>query len=246
MQVSVEKTSDIERRLTIIVPSEEFEREVASSLSQTRSQVQLPGFRPGKVPLKEVRRRFGARIRSETASDVMRFRYREAVVQQKLEPAGLPKLEVTSLDAGADLEFTATFEVFPSIELADFSRFTITQPTCEITDADIDDMVQRLREQRREWEEVDRGAELGDQVTCDFEGLLDGEPFTGNEATGAVFEVGSGRMIDGFDEAIRGMVAGETRKFPVSFAENYPSEELAGNTVQFTATVTSVKASRLP
>ena len=246
MQVSVEKTSDLERRLSIVVPSEQFEHQVSSRLKETRSRVRLPGFRPGKVPMKEVRRRFGAAAREETASDVMRASFMEAVQREALSPAGSPVLQVVKLDAGVDFEFTATFEVFPPIELADFSSLEVARPTCEITDGDIDDMVQRLREQRREWEEVERGAEEGDLVTVDFEGLLDGESFEGNKGEDAVFEVGSGRMIEDFDQAIRGMAAGDTREFPAGFPDDYHSDELAGKTVDFTATLNSVKEPRLP
>ena len=246
MQVSVEKTSDLERRLTIVVPSEQFEHQVSSRLTQTRGQVRLPGFRPGKVPMKEVRRRFGAAARAETASDVMRASFSEAVQREALSPAGSPTLQVVKLDPGDDFEFTATFEVFPPVELADFSNLEIKQPTCEITGDDIDDMVQRLREQRQEWDEVERGAEEGDLVTVDFEGLLDGEPFEGNKAEAAVFEVGSGRMIEDFDQAVRGMAAGETKEFPADFPEDYHSDELAGKTVHFTATVGVVQEPRLP
>lgn len=246
MQVSVEKTSDLERRLSIVVPSEQFEHQVSSRLKETRSRVRLPGFRPGKVPMKEVRRRFGAAAREETASDVMRASFMEAVQREALSPAGSPVLQVVKLDAGVDFEFTATFEVFPPIELADFSSLEVARPTCEITDGDIDDMVQRLREQRREWEEVERGAEEGDLVTVDFEGLLDGESFEGNKGEDAVFEVGSGRMIEDFDQAIRGMAAGDTRDFPAGFPDDYHSDELAGKTVDFTATLNSVKEPRLP
>ena len=246
MQVSVEKTSDLERRLSIVVPSEQFEHQVSSRLKETRSRVRLPGFRPGKVPMKEVRRRFGAAAREETAGDVMRASFMEAVQREALSPAGSPVLQVVKLDAGFDFEFTATFEVFPPVELADFASLEVARPTCEITDGDIDDMVQRLREQRREWEEVERGAEEGDLVTVDFEGLLDGESFEGNKGEDAVFEVGSGRMIEDFDQAIRGMAAGDTREFPAGFPDDYHNDELAGKTVDFTATLNSVKEPRLP
>ena len=246
MQVSVEKTSDLERRLTIVVPSEQFESQVSSRLVETRGRVRLPGFRPGKVPMKEVRRRFGAAARAETASDVMRASFSEAVQREALAPAGSPKLQVVKLDPDVDFEFTATFEVFPPVELADFSELEIVQPRCEITGDDIDDMVQRLREQRREWEEVERGAQEGDQLTVDFEGRLDGEPFEGGKGEGITFEVGSGRMIEDFDQAVRGMAAGDSKDFPAGFPEDYHSDELAGRTVDFTATVRSVKAPRLP
>ena len=246
MQVSVEKTSDLERRLTVVVPSEQFESQVSSLLAETRRSVRLPGFRPGKVPMKEVRRRFGAAVRSDTAGDVMRSSFVDAVQQEALVPVGAPALEVVQLEPDADFEFIATFEVFPTVELADFSGLEIARPTCEITAGDIDDMVQRLREQRREWEDVERGAQEGDLVTVDFEGRLDGEPFAGGKGEDAAFVVGSGRMIEDFDLAVRGMTAGETRDFPAAFPDDYHSDELAGKTVDFTATLRAVQAPRLP
>ena len=246
MQVTVERTSDLERRLTIVVPSEHFEGQVSSRLAETRGRVRLPGFRPGKVPMKEVYRRFGAAARTETASDVMQSSFAEAVQQEALAPVAAPALQMVRLDPGLDFEFTATFEVFPSVALADFSGLEIVRPVCTITGADIDDMVQRLREQRREWEAVERGARAGDRVTLDYEGRLDGEPFPGGKAEGAVLEIGSGRMIEDFEQAVGGMAAGETKEFPATFPADYRSDELAGKTVDFTARVASVEAPRLP
>ena len=246
MQVSVETTSGLERRLTIVVPAEQFENAVSSRLVATRGQVRLPGFRPGKVPMKEVRRRFGAAARAETASEVMRASFSEAVQQEALAPAGSPALEVIKLDPGIDFEFSATFEVFPRIELTDFTGLKIVQPVCAINDADIDDMVQRLREQRREWHEVERAAGEGDQVTVDFAGTLDGEPVAGGNGEGVKFVVGSGQMIAGFDEGVRGMTANENKDFPANYPEDYHAGELAGKSVDFTVTLVSVQAPRLP
>ena len=246
MQVSVETTSGLERRLTIVVPSDQFESAVSSRLAATRGRVHLPGFRPGKVPMKEVRRRFGAAARAETASEVMRASFSEAVRQEALAPAGSPTLEVAKLDPGNDFEFTATFEVFPRVELADFSKLEIVQPVCEIAEEDIDDMVQRLREQRREWDEVERGAEEGDQVAVDFEGKLNGEPFEGGTGKDVPFVVGSEQMLADFDQAVLAMAAGENKDFQASFPEDYRSEELAGQTVDFHLKVVSVQAPRLP
>ncbi len=246
MQVSVEKTSSLERRLTIVVPSEQFEDQVSSRLVETRGRVRVPGFRPGKVPMKEVRRRFGAAARAETASDVMRTSFSEAVQRESLAPAGTPTLQVVKLDPGVDFEFTATFEVFPPVELVDFASLEIEKPTCETTDEDIDAMVQKLREQRREWDEVERGAEDGDLVAIDFDGRLDGEPFEGGKGEDISFEVGSGRLLDAFDEAVCGMAAGDDKAFPAEFPEDHPNDALAGKTVEFTVSVRSVKAPRLP
>ena len=246
MHVSVEKTSDLERRLTIAVPAERFESELTAKLAATRSQARLPGFRPGKVPMKEVRRRFGKAARQEIAGELMRTGFSEAIQQEDLRPVGLPSLEVLNLDPGVDFQFAATFEVFPSLELADFTAFEFTEQTCEITEADIDDMVQRLREQRREWDDVERGAREGDRMVLDFAGTLDGEPFAGGEGEGVTFDVGSGRMIEDFDQAVRGLAAGEQKTFPAEFPEDYQNKELAGKTVQFTVVAKAVKAPRLP
>lgn len=246
MQVSVETTAGLERRLTIVVPSERFESAVSSRLSATRNSVRLPGFRPGKVPMKEVRRRFGAAARAETASDIMRDSFSEAVQQEALVPAGSPALEIVKIDPGVDFEFIATFEVFPRVELSDFSQFEVTRPVCEVTEQDIDDMVQRLREQRRVWEVVERSAEEGDQVTVDFEGSLDGESFEGGKGEDVKFTVGAGQMIEDFDQAVLGLAAGEEKTFQAGFPDDYPREPLAGKTVDFALAVTSVAAPRLP
>lgn len=246
MQVSVETTSGLERRLTIVVPSAEFEGEVTERLAATQKRTRLPGFRPGKVPMKEVRRRFGAGALAETASDIMRMSFTQALQQQALAPVGSPTLEIVKLAPGDDFEFTATFEVLPVVELMDFTTLEIAKPVGEITDADIDDMVQRLREQRRKWETVDRGAEEGDLITVDFEGKIEGESFEGNKGEGVDFEVGAGRMIEDFDQAVRGMAAGDNKDFPGTFPEDNPNERLAGKTVEFTVNVRSVRAPKLP
>ena len=246
MQVSVETTSGLERRLTIVVPSDQFENQVAAKLAAARGQVRLPGFRPGKVPMKEVRRRFGTAVRAETATEVMRTSFSDAVQQEALAPAGSPTLNVVKLDPGDDFEFIATFEVFPRVELADFTKLEIVKPVCAITDADVDDMVQRLREQRREWDDVARGVEEGDRVTVDFEGTLDGESFEGGKGEGINFVVGAGQMIEDFDQALRGMASGEDKDFPAVFPDDYQRDELAGKTVEFSVRVLSVQAPRLP
>ena len=244
MRVSVETTSGLERRLTIAVPAEQFENEVSSRLAAARSRVRLPGFRPGKVPMKEVRRRFDAATRAETATDLMRSSFSEALHQEDLAPAGSPTLEIVNLNPGVDFEFTATFEVFPRIELADFSTLEVVRPNCQITESDIDDMVERLRRQRQEWVPVERGAEQDDRVSVDFASTLDGEPF--EEGEDVAFVVGTGRMIEDFDQAVRGMAAGERKEFPATFPDDYHDEKLAGQTLDFTASMRVVEAPRLP
>jgi len=246
MQISIETTSALERRLTISLPSESFEEEITQRLQKTAGQVRLPGFRPGKVPLKEVRRRFGPAVRAEVAGELMQSSFAEAIQQESLAPAGAPNLEVVKMDPGIDFEFTATFEVYPPVQLADLSDVEVKSPHAEITDQDLDDMVERLREQRKTWEPVDQPAADGLQVKVDFVGSRDGEPFPGGSGEDVTFVVGQGQMIDDFDAGVKGLSAGDSTRFDATFPEDYQSEELRGQTVQFEVTVKEVAAERLP
>ena len=162
MQISIETTSGLERRLTISVPSETFEAQITERLGEAQGRVRLPGFRPGKVPMKDVRRRYGPAVRAEVAGELMQSTFFEAVQQEDLTPAGQPSLEVVKMDPGLDFEFTATFEVFPVVELADLGKAQIRSLEAEIPDADLDAMVEQLRDQRKQWEPVERPAQDGD------------------------------------------------------------------------------------
>ncbi len=246
MQISIETTSGLERRLTISVPSEAFEERISSRLGDAANRMRLPGFRPGKVPLKEVRRRYGGAVRAEVAGELMQSSFFDAVRQEDLTPAGQPSLEVVKMEPGNDFEFTATFEVFPKVELADLARVEVKSPQAEITEADVDEMIERLREQRKDWHDVERAAGEGDRVTVDFEGRIDGEPFEGGKAEDATFEIGAGRMIEGFDDGVRGLSAGESKEFDTTFPEDYRAEHLAGKAATFHVTMKSVAESRLP
>ena len=170
MNVSIETMTGLERRLTITIDGDQFEDQIAARLEDARGKVKIPGFRAGKVPLKEVRRRYGSAIRAEVAGELMQSSFVEAVQQESLTPAGSPKLDVIKMDPGIDFEFTATFEVFPSVELANFDKIAVKRPSAEIQDADLDDMVVRLREQNATQEVVERASADGDQITVDFEG----------------------------------------------------------------------------
>lgn len=246
MQISVETTAGLERRLTISVPSEAFESRISERLGDAAQRMRLPGFRPGKVPLKEVRRRYGQAVRAEVAGELMQSSFFDAVRQEDLSPAGQPNLEVVKMDPGDDFEFTATFEVFPSVDLADLSRVAVKRPEAEVTESDVDDMIERLRDQRKDWREVERSAEEGDRVTLDFEGRLDGEVFEGGHAEDAAFVIGAGQMIDDFDKGVRGLKAGESSEFEASFPEDYRAENLAGKTVTFKVDVKKVTEPALP
>jgi trigger factor len=240
MQISIETTNGLERRLTISLPSEQFEQEITGRLDKAAASMRLPGFRAGKVPRKEIRRRYGSAVRAEVASELMQSSFVEAIRKESLSPAGSPSLEVVKMDPGIDFEFTATFEVFPSIELADLSKVQIRRPVAEITEEDEQQMIERLREQRTEHVSVDRAAAEGDRVTVDFRGVLDGEEFPGGSGEDMDFVIGAGQMIDDFDQAVRGLAVGESKEFPATFPDDYQSDELQGKTATFTVTVKNV------
>ena len=246
MQVSVETTSGLERRMTVGVPADKVDQAVENKLREAQKNIRLDGFRPGKVPLREVKRRFGAAVRNEVLADVMRESFLEAVEKENLQPAGLPGFEATRNEGGQDLEFVATFEVFPEVELADLSTIEVEKPVAEITDADVDEMIETLRSQRSDFAEVDRAAEQGDRVNIDYKGLKDGEAFEGGSAEGQNLELGSGSMIPGFEDGIVGMKAGEEKDIDVTFPEEYHSEELKGQAVVFQIKVNKVEAKALP
>ncbi|CUR47174.1 Cell division trigger factor [Alloalcanivorax xenomutans] len=232
--------------MTVGVPADKVDQAVENKLREAQKNIRLDGFRPGKVPLREVKRRFGAAVRNEVLADVMRESFLEAVEKENLQPAGLPGFEATRNEGGQDLEFVATFEVFPEVELADLSTIEVEKPVAEITDADVDEMIETLRSQRSDFAEVDRAAEQGDRVNIDYKGLKDGEAFEGGSAEGQNLELGSGSMIPGFEDGIVGMKAGEEKDIDVTFPEEYHSEELKGQAVVFQIKVNKVEAKALP
>ena len=240
MQVSIETTSGLERRLTVGVPAERIDDEVDTRLQKAAKNVRLPGFRPGKVPMKVMRQRFGAGVRQEVLGEVMSQSFQEAVVQENLRPAGQPSIEPRNLEAGKDLEYIATFEVFPEVDLVEMSGFDIERPAAEVTDADVDNIIEVFRKQQGSWEVIERAAQEGDKVVIDYNGTRDGEPFDGGSAEGSDLELGSGRMIPGFEDGIVGMTAGEEKTLSLTFPEDYHAEELKGAAVEFKITLNSV------
>lgn len=246
MQVSVETTSGLERRMTVEVPEERIEKEVQRRLQQLARTTNLKGFRPGKVPMKVVASRFGNDVRQEVVTEVIQSTFYEAASQEKLTPAGLPQIESKSLDAGKAVEYVATFEVMPEIEAASLDGVTLEKQVASIGDADIDKMFDTLREQRTEWVAVEREAKEGDRVIVDFKGTIDGEEFAGNEGKQVPLTLGGKRMIEGFEEGLVGAKAEEERTLDLVFPEDYASKELAGKAVQFAVSVSAVEEARLP
>ena len=246
MQVSVENTSALERRMTIAVPAERVENEVNKRLQQTAKRAKIAGFRPGKVPMTVIRQRFEADARQEAFGDLVQASFYEAIVEQKLNPAGAPAVEPKSFEKGKDLEFVAIFEVFPEFTVAGLESINVERLSAEVADADLDNMLEVLRKQNTRFEAVERAAQNDDQVNIDFVGKVDGEAFAGGSAKGTQLVLGSGRMIPGFEDGLVGAKAGEERVVNVTFPEDYQNLDLAGKAAEFTITVNSVAAPVLP
>ena len=246
MQVSVENTSALERRMTIGVPAERIETEVNKRLQQTARKAKIPGFRPGKVPMSVIRQRYEDGARQEALGDLIQATFYEAVVEQKLNPAGAPAVEPKSFEKGKDLEYVATFEVFPEFTVAGFDSIAVERLSADVADSDLDNMLEVLRKQNVRFEETDRAAQYEDQLNIDFVGKVDGEAFAGGSATGTQLVLGSGRMIPGFEDGLVGAKAGEERVLNVTFPEDYQNLELAGKAAEFTVTVNTVSEPKLP
>ena len=246
MEVSIETTGGLERRLKIAVEGESFEQRINERLRETTQRVKLDGFRPGKVPLKEVRRRFGASIRQEVAQEMIQSSNMEALQQEELAPAGSPTLDVINMDVGGDLEFTATFEVFPLFEVSDLSQVCVKKPEGGVQEEDLDAMIERLRQERKHFHETQRLVEIGDRLTVDFVGTIAGELFEGSTGEDVAFLVGEGQMIEDLDVGVRGMNVGENKLISVKFPDEYQEEILQGKEAVFDLTVKKIEAPHLP
>lgn len=246
MQVSVETTSTLERRMTIQVPAEKVDAAVQDRLKQTAHNVRIDGFRPGKVPMSIVKKRFGPGVRQEVVSELMRNHFVEAITQESVNPAGMPDIEPKQNVEGQPLEFVATFEVYPEVELKTLEGETVERPTSEVTDDDVDALIADLRQQRADWEEVERPAEQNDRVNINFEGFIDGEAFDGGKGENHDLTLGSGTFIPGFEDQLIGAKAGDDKDVVVTFPEDYQAEALAGKEATFKVHVNKVEAQKLP
>ncbi len=246
MQVSVETTSGLERRVTIQVPAAQIDNAVEERLKQTAKSARINGFRRGKVPMSFVRRQYGNEVRAEVVSEVMRTQYVEAITQEKLNPAGYPEIDASVNEAGKDLEFVATLEVYPEVAVAPLTDLAVEKPVATVTGEDLEKMINVLREQQAEWAEVEREATDSDQVNIDFEGFIDGEAFEGGKAEGHDLGLSSGTFIPGFEAQLVGTKAGEEKDVNVAFPEDYQAEQLKGKDAVFKVKVNKVSEQKLP
>lgn len=232
--------------MTVRVPTDEIEREVDTRLKKVGRTARLKGFRPGKVPPKIVRQRYGGQIRNEVVSDVIRNSYARAVRQEELNPAGGPQIEPISTGGDDHFSYRATFEVFPEIALKPARSLTVEIPRVEVVESDVDDMLETIREQRAEWIAVDRKSAAGDRVVVDFSGTIGGETFEGGEGKEVPVVVGSGQVVDDFDKALKKVRAGQEKTAKVKFPKSYPVSDLAGKRAVFEISVHCVEEKRLP
>jgi trigger factor len=246
MQVSLETGEGLERKLTIQVPAETVDKEVETRLKSMTSRVKIDGFRPGKVPLKVVKQQYGVQVHQEVMGDVMQNTFRDAVMQEDLKLAGNPEIEPKNMTAGEALEYVATFEVYPEVEITDCSSLEIERQTAEIGDADIDKMIETLRKQRTAYNDVDRAAKNDDQLTISFTGTIDGEAFEGGSADNIPLVLGSSSMIPGFEDQLVGKSAGDELDIEVPFPDDYHVEDLKGKAAVFATKVITVAEPAMP
>lgn len=246
MQVSVESTGALERRIEVQVPAARVEQAVEERLKSMSRTVRLKGFRPGKVPVQVVRQQFGQQVRQEVLGDVVQSTFAEAVTQEKLTPTGGPRIEPISTEQGADLKYRAVFEIYPQIKLAGVETLAVERPAAEVTTADVDTMIENLRKQRPTFVAVERPAHDTDRVTIDFDGSVDGVPFEGGKGAAVPITLGEGRMLKEFETGLLGVKAGESKTIELTFPANYGKPELANKKAQFAVQVNSVEEQVLP
>lgn len=246
MQVSVETGEGLERKVTVQIPAETVELEVNNRLDSLKNTVRIDGFRLGKVPLKVIKQKYSGTILQEVASELMQRTFQEALTQENLSPAGEPQIQVNDPVLGQAMEYSATFEVYPIVELSPVADLKIEKIEANIEDADVDKMIEVLQKQKMEWVEIDRASQDGDRVNIDFVGTVDGEKFDGGSANDMPMVLGSGQMIPGFEEKVTGLKTSENTTFKVPFPDDYAAKNLAGKEAEFAVTVKKVEEPKLP
>ncbi len=244
MQVSVENTSELTRKMTVTIPEETVQEKMEARFKKLAKEIKLDGFRPGKVPVRVVKKQFADRVRGEVAGDLIQSSYYEALQKEDLVPAGYPNIQPTEQKEG--LEYVAEFEVYPEISLAAVSDLKVTRLTASVGDENVDQMIAKLREQKKDWQEVERESTEGDRIIIHFSGEAEGESFTGGKVENYPVEIGAGQMIPGFEDELKGLKAGDGKSFEITFPEDYGNEKLAGKTATFDIEVVKVEESVLP
>ncbi|ASA56833.1 trigger factor [Vibrio gazogenes] len=246
MQVTVETLEGLQRRLNITVPAANIEDAVTAELRNIAKNRRFDGFRKGKVPMKMVAKMYGKAVRQDILGEVMQRHFIEAIIQEKVNPAGAPTFTPVENEENKDLVFNATFEVYPEVELKGLDNIEVEKPNVAVKDEDVAEMLETLRKQQATWTEVDAAAEEGKRVTLDFVGTIDGEAFEGGKAEDFALEMGAGRMIPGFEDGIVGKTAGMEFEIDVTFPEDYHAENLKGKAAKFAIKISKVEERELP
>jgi len=246
MQVSVESTGTLERRMQVKVPAERVVAEIAARLQKLSRTARLNGFRPGKAPIKVIRQQFGPQVHREVIGELMQSSFSDAVTQNRLAPAGNPRIEPQSVEEGRDLTYVATFEVFPEVALQPIDTLELERSRADVTESDIDAMIERLRKQQMKFAPVNRAAAAGDKAVVDFEGSIDGVPFAGGKGENIAIVLGEGRMLPQLEQGLVGAAPGDQKTIDVDFPADYRATELAGKRASFKVEVKSVEAPSLP
>ena len=246
MQVSVETTQGLGRRITITVAADSIESAVKKELVDVARKVRIDGFRKGKVPMNIVAQRYGASVRQDVLGELMTRNFVDAIIKEKINPAGAPNYVPGEYKEGQDFTYSVEFEVYPEVELKGLENIEVEKPVVEVTDADVDTMLDTLRKQQANWIESDAAAGPEDRATIDFNGSVDGEEFEGGKASDFVLAMGQGRMIPGFEEGVVGHKAGETFTIDVKFPDDYHAETLKGKDAKFEIVLKKVETRELP
>lgn len=246
MQVSVDETSELGRKIKVQVPEDEIQSKIAKRLQSLSQSARIDGFRPGKVPSSIIRKRYGEPVRKEVVGELIQSSLNDALQERELRPVGVPTIDKTSAESGQGLEFEATIEIYPNIELAPAAELEVVRPVCEINDVDIDARIVKLRGQRANWEEVERESDTGDRLTISFSGTVDNEDFTNGTVDDFQTEIGEGQMIEGFEDQLIGLKAGEDKAFDVTFPEGYRNEKLSGKSAEFNISVKKIEQPIIP
>jgi trigger factor len=244
MQVSVEKTSELSRKMIVSVPEEVVQQKVAERLKSLSKNVKIDGFRPGKAPQQVINKLYGERVRGEVTGDLIQSTYFEALAKEQLRPAGYPNIQPVA--QGEGFQYTAEFEVYPEIVLDGVNGMEVKRPVAEVTESDVDAMIEKLRVRNKTWQTVERPSQEKDRITITFSGSVDGENFTDGKVENYPVEIGAGQMIPGFEDSLIGLSAGEQKTFNATFPENYGKDTLAGKTAEFEVEAVKVEESVLP
>ena len=246
MQVSVETTQGLGRRLTITIAADSIETAVKSELVNVAKKARIDGFRKGKVPMTVIAQRYGASVRQDVLGELMSRNFVEAIIKEKINPAGAPNYVPGEYKLGEDFTYAVEFEVYPEVELQGLEAIEVEKPVVEVTDEDVDAMLDTLRKQQATWKDSDAAATAEDRVTIDFTGSVDGEVFEGGKASDFVLAMGQGRMIPGFEDGVVGHKAGEEFTIEVTFPEDYHAENLKGKAAKFEIVLKKVEERELP